>query len=264
MKRTLLPLTLALLLAGCAARDEQTVTQLAQQERALASLEKSVSDVAKAAQAPRPPSEEDKARDRRLAGLEARLDELSGRLAKLEQAAAKPAPPPPPAETNTPAAAAAPTTGRAVVRYQNKPPVISVYSSADARAADFIETPAGSNPDLVPVRVSAVAGRRVQTGTHPAVRQVETDEIYKDEFGRERKRLKDVVEQVPAYEYEVAFALENLTRTEKVVACTAGAATRMLTLQAGEKRADVVVKSEMGASLRIEVGSEFKRYNVTY
>ena len=262
MKRLLSPLLIAILAAGCTSRDEEAQARLDAQDKQITALQQSITDLAKAVHAPRPPTEADVAREQKVADLEARLATASARIAALEQAAAKPAP-----TTNALAAApaaTAPAPSRAVMKYQNKPPLISVYSSPDARAADFIVSPAGTNPDLFPVAVRSVTGRRIATGTHPTTKLVETDEVYKDDFGRDRKRTKEVTEQVPEYAYEVTFNLENLTRTEKVVSCTAGAATRMLTLSPGEKRSDIVVRSEVGASLRIEIGQDFKRYAVSY
>lgn len=265
MKRFLLLAAVSTLFAGCAARDEEAAARLDEQQTRIADLQKAVQDAVKAAQLPRAPSEEDRARDQRIARLEARLDEVVGRLAKLEEAARPPAPPAPTAvESATNAAAAAGPAGRAVVRYQNKPPVISIYNAGDNRIADFLVTPTGDNPDLFPVRVSGITGRRVATGTHPTTRLVETNEIYKDDFGRERKRMKEVTETVSEYAYEVAFAVENLTRTEKVLSISAGEVMRMLTLQPGERRADLTIRSVQGASLRVEAGAEFKRYAIPY
>jgi Flp pilus assembly protein TadG len=265
MKRYLPALAVTILLAGCAAHDEEAAVRLDEQAKQVAALQQAVADAAKAAQAPRAPTEAELARDQKLATLEAQLADTAARLARLEQSLAKPAP----TENETKAAEAAPATpppapSRAVVKYQNKPPLVSVYNSPDTRAADFITTPTGSNPDFFPVAVRGVVGRKVVTGTHPTTKLVETEELYKDDFGRERKRMKEVTEQVSEYGYEVSFSLENLTRTEKVIACTAGETTRMLTLQPGEKRDDVVVRSSLGASLRIESGSDYKRFSVTY
>lgn len=264
MKRTLLPFTVMILLVGCAGHDEEAAARLDEQAKQVAALQQAVADAAKTAQTPRPPTDAEVARDQKLATLEAQLADTAARLARLEQSLAKPAAPePPPAETPAPATPP-PAPSRAVVKYQNKPPLVSVYNSPDSRAADFITTPTGSNPDFFPVAVRGVVGRKVVTGTHPTTKLVETEELYKDDFGRERKRMKEVTEQVNEYGYEVSFSLENLTRTEKVIACTAGETTRMLTLQPGEKRDDVVVRSSLGASLRIESGSDFKRFSVTY
>lgn len=263
MKRYLLLTSALALLAGCSFRDKEAAARLEEQQRQIATLQQSVGDLAQAAQKPRTPTEAELARDKKLEQAEDRLADVAARLGRLEQSLAKPAAPEPVDAAAKPAAAPA-APSRAVVRYQNKPPQVSVYSSADTRAADFIETPTGQNPDLFPVVVRAVVGKRAVTGTHPTTRIVTTDEVYKDEFGRERKRTKEVAGEENEYGYEVSFALENLTRTEKVVSCSAGAATRMLTLLPGEKRLDVVVRSELGASLRVEVGSDFKRFGITY
>ena len=80
-----------------------------------------------------------------------------------------------------------------------------------------------------------MTGRRVVTGTHLSTQLVDTDEIYKDDFGRERRRKREVTGTVNEYGYEIAYRVENLTRTEKVVSVSAGDVTRMFTLQPGEK-----------------------------
>lgn len=192
--------------------------------------------------------------------LEQQLADLDSRLAKLERAAA-PSPPPSPASSISEATETNVAPGRIL---PSRPPNVSVYSAPDRRLADFIETPSRDNLDLFPIQVTAVAGRKEITGTHDSTRIIESEQVSKDDYGRKIPLRKEVEQKVNEFAYEVSFSAQNLTRTEKIISYTAGAGTRVMTLQPGQVVDQIIVPSAVGSDLHVEVAGMLKRYHVAY
>jgi hypothetical protein len=180
--------------------------------------------------------------DERLAGLDARISSLEKQRAPASEDVKPP-------------------LGKIL---PSRPPEISIYAAPDHRLADFIETPDADNPDLFPLRISNVEGRKTVVGTHQTTRIVESGETYKDDYGRRIPHRKEVTEDVNEYAYEVTFSAQNLTRTEKVVSFTAGGGTQTLILQPGENATDLVVRSALGAALHVEAGGMVRNFDITY
>jgi len=264
MRTWFIPL-LILSLSGCAERDEAR-RRLEEQDERITSLQKSLQDLVKSSQrvaSDMPPAPDLSPRvaqiESRLTALSARLDQTDTRVRGIETAPVQAAAP-----IATPRESGAPVTPVAPTPPQNKSPVVSVYQPGDDRRADFIVMPEASDADLFPVQISAIRGRRVETGTYPTPALVEGDETYQDEFGRERKRLKEVTRTMKEFGYEVIFSVENLTRTEKRITVAAGEESRNLVLGPGQRMEEVALPSQLGSNLRIEAGAEFKRYSIPY
>ena len=128
--------------------------------------------------------------------------------------------------------------------------------------SDFVEPPAGSDPDLFPIRVSEVAGQKVVAGKHVTTRYVPGSKPVGDEFGSRDYEAKET--EVDEYAYQVACTLQNLTRTPKEVALSAGESTEKLTLEPGQTRTNVSVIASRGADLSVMVGGYARRYPVAY
>ena len=199
-----------------------------------------------------------------IEALQSQAASLAGRLAALEsqpRTAAEIAEAPAPAAAG---AAPSPAPSSATNRYQNKPPAISIYNSADSRLADFIETPPAGQTDLFPIRVTNILARRIVINSHPSVRVVETDTEYKDEFGLVQKERKEVQEIANEYAYEVMLTLENLTRTEKSVTVSAGGGSQTVPLRAGEQRNELTLRSTLGADLNVQAGGQLRRFPLRF
>ncbi|MBN1269754.1 MAG: hypothetical protein JXB04_09215 [Kiritimatiellae bacterium] len=174
-------------------------------------------------------------KNRRLAELEAALTRARARIAELDrgQAAARPA-----------AATAA-------------------AEARSARAEPQIVPPA-RDEDLFPLRVFGIAGERVVTGTHTVTRQVETGEIYRDEYGQRRRKFEPREETREEYGYRVVFSIENLSAEPQRVSVRAGARTRELVVPPRGMLTDMSVDSAMGGALMVMVGGLSRSFPVAY
>ncbi len=189
--------------------------------------------------------------------LERETAALSGRIAELQRPGreAPPAPAPiPPAR-----ASQSPDT-----RIEPPGPKFSVFSATPAALADFIQPPPGPNPDLFPLRVFEVRGRKVVTGSHTSVRYVETGEVYRDSFSDKQKKVEPREEKVDEYGYQAAFSAENLTRTDKTIEVSAGGPAKTFVIAAGATATNLSVDSSMGAELSVAAGGMNRRFPVAY
>jgi len=137
-------------------------------------------------------------------------------------------------------------------------------TEADEESEPVVTVPAADIEDVFPVRVFDIVGEQVVTGTRVQPRFVETDEIFKDEYGNEQVRMRVENEIVNEYGYQVTFSLENLTDQDRIVSVRAGRLTRAVTVRAGETVNDVAVDAAKGSGLMVMVGGKSRRYEVTY
>jgi uncharacterized coiled-coil protein SlyX len=249
------------MMVGCSNPDEEMKARLDHQQARIADIERDLLNSRQAqlekratgAAAPDPAAadlEKTVARSAQtLARLEDRLAALEARMGALE----KPRP--------APVEAPEPPPGKIL---PSKPPEISIYSAPDHRLADFIETAGADSPDLFPVQVSDVSGRKIVVGSHKTTRIVENSETDRDEYGRKNPERKEVLEDVHEYAYEVTFSVKNLTRTEKTLSFAAGGGTRSLLLEPGEVATGVAVRSALGADLHVEASGMVRSFPVTY
>ena len=160
-------------------------------------------------------------KDQRIAGLEARIQQLQNETRNLKQAQEK-------KETDSP---------------PNPPP---------------------PQADQFPVRVFGVEGMKIVTGHHTTVRQIETDETTKDVFGDKVKRIRDEDVQVDDYGYQASFSVENPTAAPVEISASAGVKAQTFVVPAGQVLNNLAVDSAMGADLTVTVGSDTRRFPVTY
>lgn len=136
---------------------------------------------------------------------------------------------------------------------------------AVAAAAPAAEPePARLPPGFFPVSVSGVTGRTVVTGTHLTTQDVETDEVYRDEFGNRAKRTRSEVVEANQYGYQAAFSLENLTDEHVEVTVSAGASARTLSVPPRGAARDVTVDWVPGSSLTVSAGGRKERIKVPW
>lgn len=241
MKRFLGALFVALT-AGCGARDaqeapdpnaprfEQVERRVGQLEGTLAqhaaSAEKKTDDTARAAKAELSDLEARHAGSvRRIEALEAAVRDLSAELRAVKQQ--------PAAATPAPAPAAA-------------------------------TAPAPATPDFFPVSISDVTGRTVVTGTHLTTRDIETDEIYRDEYGKRAKRTRSEVVEANQYGYQAAFTVENLTDGPVELTVSAGGAPRTVSIPARETLPEVTVDWTPGSALTVTAGGRRERIRIPW
>jgi hypothetical protein len=115
-----------------------------------------------------------------------------------------------------------------------------------------------------PVRVYDVAGVRIVTGAHTVQRLIETDEVYRDEFGNRRKRVRPVEQVVEEYGYRVTFSVENLTAQPQMIEVRAGVSTQEFIVRPNSVLADQSVVSARGSALMVMVGGKTQRFPVSY
>jgi hypothetical protein len=118
--------------------------------------------------------------------------------------------------------------------------------------------------DPFPIRVFDVEGLKVVTGNHTTVRQVETDETGKDVFGEKVKLTRMEPVQADEYGYQASFSVENLASAPVEITVRAGAKTETFVVPAGQIMNNLAVDSAMGADLVIMVGSNTRRFPVSY
>jgi cell division protein FtsB len=241
--KKLLPLLAAGLLAGCADDGIQSQIDALRAEsesRERASMEQAAKRQAEMEQAIAELRSElvrqGDANQRALNRLRNRLSELDRKLSEVEREARNPAPLPAPA----------PVT--ASNRASRLP--ISVYSAHTNAASDFIEPPEGPNPDLFPVVVFGIAGKRGVTGTHRSSRFVEAPTPQKNERGEKTRFVREEYE-VNEYGYSVGFSVSNLTRSARDITVSAGLEAARFTIPPGETVTNLS-------------GSSTRRYPVTY
>ncbi len=255
-------IALAALLAGCSGggdplggRIEQQQAEIETLQRKLAEMEKSaagqLADAAKTHGERMDRLEESSQRrvneQRRLIDvLKERVAAAELRLATLETAAPQ-APAPAPQATERP-----------------KTPRVSIYSAPDPVMEDFIEPPVGAKPDRFPIRVFDVASRKVVTGTHSSTKHFQTDEIVKDEYGMKGPRIERKEVEVNEYAYQIAFSVQNLTKTAKSVSARAGGDAVTQVVPPGETLTNVAVGAVMGSDLWISAGGESRSFAVVH
>lgn len=119
-------------------------------------------------------------------------------------------------------------------------------------------------PEFFPVSVSGVTGRTFVTGTHLTTQDVETDEVYRDEFGNRAKRTRSEVVEANQYGYQAAFSVENLTDEPVEVTVGAGALPRTLSVPPRGAARDVTVDWIPGSSLSVTAGGRKERFKVPW
>ena len=243
MKRTSLAAVLLLLVCGCTGKNELPAPDpnaaiIAEIQRQMSELERS-----SAAELTNVKAALDKAsresvssvrdvqqqillKDQRIAGLETQIQQLQSELKALKKAQEQ--------QKAELAAAPAPVPAPAPVA------------------------------DSFPVRVFGVEGRKIVTGNHMTTRQVETEEVYKDEFGRKTKRIVPEDVQVDDYGYQVGFAVENTTTSPIEISASAGSKTERFVVPPGQTLDNLAVDSSMGADLNVTAGNYSRRFPVTY
>lgn len=160
-------------------------------------------------------------KDQRIAGLEARIQQLQSETRNLKQV-------------------------------QDKKEVSPPTSLPQQQADPF------------PIRIFAVEGLKIVTGSHTTVRQVETDETGKDVFGNKVKQTRMDSVVVDDYGYQAGFSVENPTPAPMEISVSAGSKTETFVVPAGQVLNNLSVDSAMGADLTVMVGSYTRRFPVTY
>lgn len=131
-------------------------------------------------------------------------------------------------------------------------------------ADDFLEPPGPDNPDQFPVKISSVTGRRVVTGTHTVHTPVDGEELERNEFGEKRPVIQWKESEIEQAEYEVHYALQNLTKSPKTVQVRAGLMTVPVELEPGETRTNLAVRAARGSGLRVRVSSRSRSVPVVW
>jgi hypothetical protein len=135
-----------------------------------------------------------------------------------------------------------------------------------AQEQQKIDRPANPPPpvDPFPIRIFGVEGRKVVTGNHATVREVETDETYKNVFGDKVKRTRMENVQVDDYGYQAGFSVENPTQAPVEISVSAGLKTGSFIVPAGQVLNNLAVDSAMGADLAVMVGGYTRRFSIAY
>jgi hypothetical protein len=133
---------------------------------------------------------------------------------------------------------------------------------------DFIHPPVGANPDLYPINVFNVFGKRFVSGTRteyvPKSSSVRT--TTRDQYGRiinstgHGTTWKETT--VKEYDYNISFSFRNLTKTPKTVRFDAGAGTRDVSIPAGAVLDNQVIPAREGSALNATVSGQTKSFNV--
>ena len=118
--------------------------------------------------------------------------------------------------------------------------------------------------DPFPVRIFGVEGRKVVTGHHTTVREVETDETSRDVFGDKIKRSRLENVQVDDYGYQAGFSIENPTQAPVEIFVSAGSKTESFMAPAGQVLHHLAVDSALGADLTVMVGGYTRRFPIPY
>ena len=96
------------------------------------------------------------------------------------------------------------------------------------------------------------------------MRQVETDETYKNVFGDKVKQTRLENVQVDDYGYQVAFSLENPTQAPVEISVSAGSKTENIIAPPGRILNNLTVDSALGADLTVTVGDFTRRFPIAY
>ncbi len=258
MKRAF-PVLLAAFLAGCGGGSRQEVDELdarmAALESRIATLQQDVAEQSARMGVVEPNLHENFLLARRA---HQQTEELAGEIQALEQRLQK---------SNAKIAELEYLLRRATSRVADlekmqKGASISVTPREPSETPDFIQPPA--DDDLFPVRVYDVTGRTVATGKHRTHVYEETGKMTVDTFGNKVPERVAREKEVEDLGFQVAFSVENLTKSPKQIAFSAGATEIRLTLAEGETRTNVTVVSAPGSDLSIAAGGYSKRFPVTY
>ncbi|OQA29304.1 MAG: hypothetical protein BWY59_00415 [Verrucomicrobia bacterium ADurb.Bin345] len=115
-----------------------------------------------------------------------------------------------------------------------------------------------------PVSIRDLLGATVITGTHPSSREVETDEVYRDEFGQKVKRKKTETVVVNEYAYQARFTAENLTDQPVNFTASAGREALDFSLPPGEALEGISVDWTPGSPLTITANGQRKKHTIPW
>ena len=266
MKR-IISFALCLLAAGCSdKRVDELQAKVAEQQATLQQLEKKLAEedtkvkavdgrVAEVQRYARQVGTTQKEGMRLQRSHQQQIESLRDDLVELQQKSFTPL---------TPMAQAAPVASTAeVAQVQAYTAPISVYTKPNPATSDFIQPPSDTNRDLFPVSVTDVRAVKVVSGSHTTTQTVPTDDTYIDEFGEKQVRMAIEEITVPEYDYQVSYAVQNLTRVAKELSVGAGRKNKSVTLQPGESVTNAV-DAAFGADLTVRAGGTVRRYPVTY
>lgn len=244
---------ISLALGGCARGREESGTaflqkQLSERDVALEKLGRQVEELQRQHQQRLSDLEHDfRAREREyrreLASLQRLLEEKSRRVGELELALSQ-------------ARARVGEWERALAlrTEAEKPPA---FQEAGAPA------PSGAG-EVFPIRVLDVTGRRVVTGSYTVTRDVDTGEVYRDEFGERRRKFVPRQETVREYGYRVDFSLENLSDRPVEITARAGLRTQSWTLAPRAAATNLSIEAARGSALQLMVGGLSRSFPVTF
>jgi hypothetical protein len=130
-------------------------------------------------------------------------------------------------------------------------------------ALPIMVEPDTANVPIFPVGVSGVTGIQAVIGTNSYTKTIETEELYRDEFGNKKPVLE--YEDVITYDYvyRVACILDNLTERPLEVELRAGIQYQTFQLMPGERGRTVEINAAKGSSLFVIVGGETRRFDVS-
>jgi len=135
--------------------------------------------------------------------------------------------------------------------------------SAPPRAAEILSSAPAVVTDPFPFTVTEISGQEVITGTHKSTRLEDTEETYKDRYGKLMPIQKPVEKEINEYGYEVTCVLSNHTATARDASIRAGLVTRLFTIPA-HSTTNLALPAAMGAALHISSGGHSKSFPIHY
>lgn len=152
----------------------------------------------------------------------------------------------------------------AQLRGQAARPQTTSVVSPNPLYADFIHTPVGSNPDLYPISVFNVSGKKALTGTRNETYWDKNEVVRRDSYGNRISSSGEWDQRtVKEFEYQVTFSVKNLTKTTKIVRIDAGKSSRDISLPPGGSLENQVIDAVVGSPLNATVAGQTRPFNVS-
>ena len=155
-----------------------------------------------------------------------------------------------------------------VTRGVEKPPEpkspVQIHIMSPPAADTFSATGNGAPKNELPVRVFDVRGEKIVTGTHISQELIETDETYRDDFGKKARVIDWQEKTVSQYGHQVVFSASNVTTSAKSITARAGRKAVTFTIEPGVVSTNLIVEATMGVGLRVSVGTREESYTVEY
>jgi hypothetical protein len=128
-------------------------------------------------------------------------------------------------------------------------------------SADQTLIVAYASPTPFPLLIERLKGENVVVGSHASSRLVKTEEEYRDKFGNIQKRVVREPVELENYEYQVSFAVSNLTEQAVSLDYRAGETWQTTSLDPSIE-IELAVKSTLGSPLMVRVGNQTRHFSV--